>query len=68
MRFKTLIPALIMALCPSVSVAIAAETDSWTDSPKELGRVSWRKNLGKALEEAKTTGKPVLLLFQEIPG
>ncbi|MDX2013895.1 MAG: thioredoxin family protein [Myxococcaceae bacterium] len=34
----------------------------------ELGRVSWLRDLDAGLEQARATGKPVLLLFDEVPG
>ncbi len=37
-------------------------------SPKELGQVDWGRDLDTAKAESAKTGKPVLLLFQEIPG
>lgn len=36
--------------------------------PEELGRVQWLRNYDEALAAAQTSGKPVLILFQEIPG
>lgn len=38
------------------------------DEPVELGRVSWGRDLDAALVRAESSKKPVLLLFQEIPG
>lgn len=38
------------------------------ENPVELGRVIWHRELDVALEQARTRQKPVLLLFQEIPG
>lgn len=37
-------------------------------SPVELGAVRWGRDLPRALAESRTSGKPVLLLFQEVPG
>ncbi|MCU0699445.1 MAG: thioredoxin family protein [Myxococcaceae bacterium] len=34
----------------------------------ELGRVTWLRDLDAGLERARTEGKPVLLLFDEVPG
>lgn len=42
--------------------AIAAQ------APEELGLVTWSRNLDDGLAAAKKSGKPVLLLFQEVPG
>lgn len=36
--------------------------------PIELGKVKWDRKLEPSLEKAAKDGKPVLLLFQEIPG
>lgn len=38
------------------------------NQPKELGRVSWHRNYQAALDAAQQSGKPVFLLFQEVPG
>lgn len=37
-------------------------------APPELGKVRWLRDLDQALAEAKTSNKPVLLLFDEVPG
>jgi len=36
--------------------------------PEELGAVKWFRDFDQALKESKKTGKPVLILFQEVPG
>lgn len=36
--------------------------------PVELGIIDWKRDLDDAALEAKRTGKPILLLFQEVPG
>jgi hypothetical protein len=36
--------------------------------PVELGRVAWSRDLDAALAASASSGKPVFLLFQEIPG
>lgn len=36
--------------------------------PRELGDVQWRRDLGEAQAEAKSLGRPLLLLFDEVPG
>lgn len=38
------------------------------EQPVELGQVRWRRDFEAGLAEAKRSGKPVLLLFQEVPG
>ena len=36
--------------------------------PRELGRIAFRRGYDAALEEAKKLDRPLLVLFQEIPG
>jgi hypothetical protein len=38
------------------------------EQPKELGKVSWYRNYEEAIAESSRSGKPVFLLFQEVPG
>ena len=38
------------------------------DQAEELGQVQWRRDHEEAFGEARRTKKPLLLLFQEIPG
>ncbi len=38
------------------------------DNPKELGNVNWLRNYDEAVSKAKELNKPVLILFQEVPG
>lgn len=52
------IPATVLGL----SLLFAAE------APKELGTVRFERDLDAALAAAKASGKPVFLLFQEVPG
>ena len=37
-------------------------------SPTELGRVDWLRNYDEAAEASRASGKPIFLLFQEVPG
>ncbi|MEM9051291.1 MAG: VPGUxxT family thioredoxin-like (seleno)protein, type 2 [Bacteroidota bacterium] len=37
-------------------------------SPEELGNVNWLRNYEAAIEASKTSDKPILILFQEVPG
>ncbi len=36
--------------------------------PEELGRVHWLRDLDAGRAESQKSGKPILLLFQEVPG
>lgn len=37
-------------------------------NPEELGTVCWNRQLDSATIQSKATGKPILILFQEVPG
>ncbi len=38
------------------------------DPPVELGAVRWGRDLSAAQHQSATSGKPILVLFQEVPG
>lgn len=61
-RCVGLLVALSALLAGSPQGAVAAET------PIEIGQVAWLRDLDEGLALAKTSGKPVFLLFQEVPG
>lgn len=46
---------------------VACQADS-TETPVELGKVKWMRDHDAAFAKAKKADKPVLLLFQEVPG
>lgn len=50
-----------MALLPAFEAGAA-------DTPEELGKVEWLRDYGEAQAKAKESGKPILILFQEVPG
>lgn len=47
-------------MCCSISLV--------ANPPEELGKVNWIRNLDQALSLAKKEHKPILILFQEVPG
>jgi hypothetical protein len=47
---------------------LARASDPSQTNPPELGRVKWGRDFDAALDLSKQSHKPVLLLFQEIPG
>lgn len=47
---------------------ITAGCQAEPKQPIELGTVKWKRDLPETLADAKKSGKPVLLLFQEVPG
>ncbi|MFK7937660.1 MAG: VPGUxxT family thioredoxin-like (seleno)protein, type 2, partial [Saprospiraceae bacterium] len=38
------------------------------DQPEELGAVNWQRDFEQSFKAANRTGKPVFILFQEVPG
>ncbi|HRI61999.1 MAG TPA: thioredoxin family protein, partial [Saprospiraceae bacterium] len=38
------------------------------NQPTELGKVNWLRDLAAGKAEAEKSGKPILILFQEVPG
>ncbi len=57
--------ALLVAALP---FALQARDTDATSQPVELGKVRWGRDLPAALAESERTGRPVFLLFQEVPG
>lgn len=80
MQRNTVARALaLIVLCAMVPLRASAEEDSRQSAsrPKparadvrarELGHVEWRRDFDAALNAAGSSGRPVLILFQEIPG
>ncbi len=53
-----------------ISFSLSAQLD-WSvpvDNPEELGDVNWIRDYDQALAQSKEKNKPVLILFQEVPG
>jgi len=61
-----------ITLCLSILLfTISLNGQSWTDFPQqdeELGLVDWYRSYPDALAKAKAIGKPIFILFQEVPG
>ncbi len=45
-----------------------AKLQNIKDAPVELGQVDWNRNFDEAVIKAKEQNKPLLVLFQEVPG
>lgn len=56
---KLLLPFLLLSL-------MACSSQERT--PPELGKVDWQTDHDKAFALSAKSGKPVFLLFQEVPG
>ena len=51
-----------------VGLAAAPLPATAADPPVELGAVDWGRDLEAAKKTSAETGKPILVLFQEVPG
>ena len=54
----------MLPLAAAVGLTMALDDDV----PREFGHVDWGRKLEPALARSADSGKPVLLLFQEVPG
>ncbi|MEM1223033.1 MAG: VPGUxxT family thioredoxin-like (seleno)protein, type 2 [Verrucomicrobiota bacterium] len=54
-------------ICISIALAVFA-LPAQAETHKELGAVNWLRDYDEAIELAESTGKPILILFQEVPG
>lgn len=64
---------IILVISPIITNIVWAYGDKKmktriNEQPKELGKVSWYRDYEEAIAESERTGKPVFLLFQEVPG
>jgi len=58
----------LMSPNAAILASIALATTVATQQPVELGRIEWRRDFDAARAEARRSDKPILLLFQEVPG
>lgn len=73
MRSSLHLPTLALATCVSVlSLTFLSQAGCQSHSeqpnPVEVGTVKWQRDYAAALASAEKSGKPVFLLFQEVPG
>ncbi|MFT4667779.1 MAG: hypothetical protein ACI9XB_004753 [Gammaproteobacteria bacterium] len=59
---------LVMALLFSDLSVQAQEKTNSSNQSEELGTVSWHRDYNSAITLSKEESKPVLILFQEVPG
>ena len=55
----------IMILLTTCATAYGGQT---AQNPVEVGNVHWGRDFDAALKMSAESGKPVLVLFQEVPG
>lgn len=65
MKYLSAVAASVLVLAISATVG---KNISGKDQPIEVGVVKWGRDFDASLAAAKRSGKPVLLLFQEVPG
>lgn len=53
---------IVLAICATAHGSQAAQ------NPVEVGNVNWGRDFDAALRMSADSGKPVLVLFQEVPG
>ncbi len=66
MRSFSILPHAVSVLV--VIVTGSLQMPSLAQNPVEVGKVSWGRDFDAALAASKASGKPVFLLFQEVPG
>ncbi len=59
---RILAAIIVLTFCAS---AYASQT---AQNPVEVGHVNWGRDFEAALQMSAASGKPVLVLFQEVPG
>lgn len=64
-RFKLL---LLMMLVGSLQQMTSQERTNALNQDEELGKVSWYRDFDVAVQQARKQNKPILILFQEVPG
>jgi hypothetical protein len=58
----------ILAIIIALAIGATAYGGPGQPNPVEVGDVRWGRDFGAALQRSSAEGKPVLVLFQEIPG
>ena len=51
-----------------LAIALTAYGGQATENPIEIGDVQWGRDFDAALKKSAATQKPLLILFQEVPG
>ncbi|OAB78214.1 VPGUxxT family thioredoxin-like (seleno)protein, type 2 [Cochleicola gelatinilyticus] len=65
---KILNNILPFLFCFSVLTAFAQERTNAKNQDEELGKVSWYRDFDTAIALSEKNNKPILILFQEVPG
>ena len=62
--FRTIF--VFLGICLLISPSTCAQNQN--SQPVELGKVNWLRDFDEAIAQSKETGKPIFILFQEVPG
>jgi len=58
----------ILAIMILLTIGVTAHGSQTAQNPVEVGDVHWGRDFDAALKMSAESGKPVLVLFQEVPG
>ena len=58
----------VLSIIMTFTIVLTAFSGQTIENPIEVGNVQWGRDLDAAFKNSAETGKPVLVLFQEIPG
>jgi hypothetical protein len=58
----------VLTIVMTFTIVLTAFSGQTTENPIEVGDVQWGRDLEAALRNSANSGKPVLVLFQEVPG
>jgi len=61
-------PFLILTAVALAVIGVVIAKDKERAAEVEIGTVEWGRDLDSALAASKASGKPVFVLFQEVPG
>lgn len=61
-------PFLILTALALAVIGVVIAKDRERADAIEVGAVEWGRDLDAALAASKASGKPVFVLFQEVPG
>jgi len=59
---------LLLSVMTILTIGVFAYGGQTAQNPVEVGNVHWGRDFDGALKMSAATGKPVLVLFQEVPG
>ena len=58
----------LLAIMTALAICATAYSGETGQNPVEVGNVLWGRDFDAALKMSAASGKPVLVLFQEVPG